>query len=172
MTREWKDAIRAKRTAARKYLKEQTSENWEARRIARNEATQLQRKAIRTYWKEQATKLRCKPSEFYKTFMPFLSDKHKVNTNELSLSINGTICRDQYAVSNHLCEYLATVGLETPVWLSIMQNMTGYLGFQFQNLQSFEVEKVLQNLNVRKSTGWDCIPPMALKLGATELTNV
>ena len=88
MTKEWKGAIRAKRRAARKYLKERTSENWEARRIARNEATRLRRKAIRTYWKEQATKLKCKPSEFYKTFMPFLADKHKVNTNELSLSIN------------------------------------------------------------------------------------
>ena len=43
---------------------------------------------MKTYWKEQATKLKCKPSEFYKTFMPFLTDKHKVNTNELSLSVN------------------------------------------------------------------------------------
>ena len=34
MTKEWKGAIRAKRRAERKYLKEQTSENWEARRIA------------------------------------------------------------------------------------------------------------------------------------------
>ena len=64
------------------------------------------------------------------------------------------------------------MGLGTPVWLSIMQNTTGFQGFQFQNLQGFEVEKVMQNLNVRKSTGWDCIPPMALKLGATELTNL
>ena len=54
---------------------------------------------------------------------------------------------------------------------NIVQNMTGYQGFHFQNLQSFEVEKVLQNLNVRKSTSWDSIPPMAVKLGASELTN-
>ena len=54
---------------------------------------------------------------------------------------------------------------------SITQNMAGYQGFQFQNLQSFEVEKALQNPNVRKSTGCDGIPPVALKLGATELTN-
>ena len=46
---------------------------------------------------------------------------------------------------------------------NITQKMTGYQDFQFQNLQSFEVEKALQNLNVRKSTGWDDIPPMALK---------
>ena len=117
--------------------------------------------------------------------MPFLTDKHKVNTNALSLSINGTICRDQCAVSNHLCEYFATVAdgigdtsavddkvLAThPSVQNITQKMTGYQGFQFQNLQSFEVEKALQNVNVRKSTGWDGIPPMALKLGATELTN-
>ena len=117
--------------------------------------------------------------------MPFLTDKHKVNTNELSLSINGTICRDQCAVSNHLCEYFATVAdgigdtsvvddkvLATHLSVqNIMQKMTGYQGFQFQNLQSFQVEKALQNLNVRKSTGWDGIPPMALKLGATELTD-
>ena len=76
------------------------------------------------------------------------------------------------------------LGLETPVRLmtkfsppthpsvqNITQKMTGYQGFQFQNLQSFEVEKALQNPNVRKSTGCDGIPSVALKLGATELTN-
>ena len=153
MTKEWKGTIRAKRRAAKKYLKEQTSENWEARRITRNEATRLRRKAIRTYWKEQATKLKCKPSEFYKTFMPFLTDKHKVNSNELSLSINGTICRDQCAVSNHLCEYFATVAdgigdtrviddkvlVTHPSVQNITQKMTGYQGFQFQNLQSLSL---------------------------------
>ena len=66
------------------------------------------RKAIRTYWKEQATNLKCKPSEFYKTFMPFLTDRAKGNTNELSLSIKRTIGRDQCEVSYYLCEYFAT----------------------------------------------------------------
>ena len=73
------------------------------------------RKAIRTYWKEQATKLKCKPSEFYKTFMPFLTDRDKGNTNELSLSINRTIGRDQYEVSYHLCEYFATANGCLPI---------------------------------------------------------
>ena len=49
--------------------------------------------------------------------------------------------------------------------------MARYQGFQIQNLQSFKVEKALQNLSVMKSTEWDGIPRMALKLGATELTN-
>ena len=87
MTKEWKSAIRAKRKAARKYLKDQSRENWEAKRLARNEATRLRRKAIREYWKDQSAKLMCKPSDYYKTFMPFLSDKRKSETKDLSLNI-------------------------------------------------------------------------------------
>lgn len=51
MNKEWKNAIRAKRRAAKKHAKKQTRENWEAKRKARNEATRLRRKAIREYWK-------------------------------------------------------------------------------------------------------------------------
>lgn len=51
MNKEWKNAIRAKRRAAKKHPKKQTRENWEAKRKARNEATRLRRKAIREYWK-------------------------------------------------------------------------------------------------------------------------
>ena len=76
------------------------------------------RKAKRTYWKEQATKLKCKPSEFYKTYMRFLTDRDKGNTNELSLSINGTISRDKYEVSYHLCEYFVTAH----VWCLAIKN--------------------------------------------------
>ena len=46
MNSEWKTAIRAKRRAARKYLKESTMQNLEIRRKTRNEATRLRRKAI------------------------------------------------------------------------------------------------------------------------------
>ena len=48
-------------------------------------------KDILESWKEQATKLKCKLSEFYKTFMPYLTDRHKGNTNEISLSINSIV---------------------------------------------------------------------------------
>ena len=48
-------------------------------------------KDILDSWKEQATKLKCTPSEFYKTFMPYLTDRHKGNTNEINLSINSIV---------------------------------------------------------------------------------
>lgn len=96
MSREWgKNATRAKRRAARKYQKEQTRENWENKRKLGNEAIRLTRKAIREYWKTQSSLLKSKPSQFYKTIMPFLSTKIKKKDNDhLSLTIDGGICHD------------------------------------------------------------------------------
>lgn len=110
MSHEWKNAIRAKRRAARKYQKEQTRENWENIRKLRNEATRLRRKAIREYWKTQSTLLQSKPSQFCKTFMPFISAKKKKNDNDqLSLMIDGSICHDQTKIANYFCNYFANI---------------------------------------------------------------
>lgn len=110
MSHEWKNAIRAKRRAARKYQKEQTRENWENKRKLRNEATRLRRKAIREYWKTQSTLLQSKPSQFYKTFMPFISAKKKKNDNDqLSLMIDRSFCHDQPKIANYFCNYFANI---------------------------------------------------------------
>ena len=116
MTSAWKKAIRAKRRAARKYIKEKTKENWELRRQTRNEATRLRRKAVREYWKNQSTKLQDNPDHFYKAFMPFLSAKKKNTSNDLSLNIEGTICHDQNKVVNYLSEHFANIadGIGSP----------------------------------------------------------
>ena len=164
----------------------QNRENWEAKRKARNEATRLRRKAIREYWKDQTTKLKCKPGEFYKTFMPFLSEKrNKGTTNELSLNIEGAISHDQSKIANHLCHYFSTIadgigdteGITDSSFVThssvrnITENMIGHQDFQFRNLEILEVETALESINPRKSTGWDGVPPKAFKLGARELSG-
>ena len=101
MSHEWKNAIRAKRRAARKYEKDQTREDWENKRKLRNEATRLRRIAIREYRKTLPTLLRSKPSQFYRKFMTFISAKKKKNDNDqLSLMIDGSICHDQLKIAN------------------------------------------------------------------------
>ena len=75
MTPEWKRAIKMKRKFAKQCAQSRTEENWELKRIWRNKATNYRRKAIEEYWKQKADDLKAKPSEFYKTFRPFLSDK-------------------------------------------------------------------------------------------------
>ena len=75
MTSEWKRAIRAKRRATAKFLKNKTQENWELMRKARNEVTKQRRIAIREYWKKEAQDLKTSPIDFFKTFRPLLNTK-------------------------------------------------------------------------------------------------
>ena len=42
--------------------------------------------------------------------------------------------------------------------------------FQFLRVNKVELETALQGLNSSKSDGWDGIPSMALKIGASELS--
>ena len=182
MSREWKNAIRAKSRAARKYQKEQTRENWENKRKLRNEATRLRRKAIREYWKTQSTLLKSKPSQFYKTFMPFISAKKKKSDDDhLSLMNDGSICHDQPKIANYFCNYFANsahgIGntdctsnnsfathVSVPI---IIKNSASTDNFHFQRVNKVEEENALQGLNTRKRDGWDGIPSLALKIGAS-----
>ena len=108
MTPKWKRAIKMKRTFAKKYVQSRTEENWELKRIWRNKATSYRRKAIKEYWKQKADDLKAKPSELYKTFRPFLSDK-KQPASEIHIKANGRIEKDQEKVANVLANYFSTM---------------------------------------------------------------
>ena len=71
MTSKWKSAIRAKRKATSKYLKNKTQENWERRRKARNEATKQRRIAIKDYWRKKAETSRLNQETFSKLLSLF-----------------------------------------------------------------------------------------------------
>ena len=95
MTSHWKSAIRAKRKANDKYLKDKTPENWELRRKARNEATKQRRIAIKQYWYNKSNDLKINPKAFFKTFKPFLGSKSCTERNDIHLKINGSMITDQ-----------------------------------------------------------------------------
>ena len=109
MTSEWKSAIRAKRKATSKYLKNKTQENWELRRKARNEATKQRRNAIKDYWRKKVEDLKTKPRDFFKTFKPFLSTKDCSRNAEIQLNVNGNIVKDQKHVAEVLVDHFATI---------------------------------------------------------------
>ena len=77
MTPEWRKAIKMKRKYAKQYAYNRTEENWNLKRTWRNKATNYRRRAIREFWQRKADDLKSKPSDFYKTFRPFLNDKSK-----------------------------------------------------------------------------------------------
>lgn len=113
MTAEWRKAIKMKRTYAKQYAHNRTEENWELKRKWRNEATKCRRRAIREYWQQKVDHLKSKPTDFYKTFRPFLSDKNKgQNRTCINLRTNGEIVKDQNKVANILVNYFSTMADE------------------------------------------------------------
>jgi hypothetical protein len=51
---------------------------------------------------------------------------------------------------------------------SIINHSNNVEDIGFHHLDAVNVEKVLQQLNPNKATGWDKIPPKFLKIGAKE----
>ena len=87
MTAEWKTAIRKKKKYAVQFAKNPTQENFELKKKYRNLATKERRKAIRTYWHIKAEEMNSKPSSFYSTFKPFLSDSNK-SSKKINLKVD------------------------------------------------------------------------------------
>lgn len=99
MTPAWKKAVRENRTA----------ENFELRKLWRNEATRQRRISMRNYWSKVLNNFHQNPRNFYKTFKPFLHKKDKGDgTRDICLNLDSNLVRDQEGVTEHLVEYFST----------------------------------------------------------------
>ncbi|XP_048578931.1 uncharacterized protein LOC125560702 [Nematostella vectensis] len=187
MTPEWKQAIKMKRKFAKQYAHSKTEENWELKRKWRNKATNCRRKAIKEYWQQKADDLKAKPSEFYKTFRPFLSDKKQL-VCEINIRTDGKIEKDQEKVANVLVDYFSTMANEIgganvnslteedlsshPSLKNIYDaNKSNNSNFCFQQLSTNSVQSFLEKLNVRKASGYDSITPRLLKLASRGIAD-
>ena len=188
MTPEWKSAIRAKRKANAKYLKNKTPETWELRRKTRNEATKQRRIAIKNYWKIKADDLKSNPRDFFKTFKPFLSTKDCSTSTDIQLKVEGTIVKDQRQVSEILVDYFSTIAdgiggdiaklkslkdfKDHPSVLRIQQQSVNWSrNLEVKPITQGQVLAALESLNTNKATGYDNIPAKVLKIAADELAK-
>ena len=187
MNSEWKEAIRARRRAARRYRRTNAPEDLINLKKFRNEATRLRRKAIKSYWKTKAEDLKNKPQDFYKTFMPFLSSKSKCRqVSDIKLNINGQASSNKVDISEAFGEYFATIAdgigqldinkrslVDFDNHSSVMAIRAASHDnsqlFSFRSVKPCEVRDGLKKLKSDKAMGWDRIPPRALKSGANEL---
>ena len=188
MTPEWKSAIRAKRKANAKYLKNKTPETWELRRKTRNEATKQKHIAIKNYWKIKADDLKSNPRDFFKTFKPFLNTKDCSTSTDIQLKVEGTIVKDQRQVSEILVDYFSTIAdgiggdiaklkslkdfKDHPSVLRIQQQSVNWSrNLEVKPITQGPVLAALESLNTNKATGYDNIPAKVLKIAADELAK-
>ena len=181
MTSEWKKAIRKRRKALRKYHKTKNPDDWDIQNKLRNEATRLRRKSIKEFWIKKSKDLKDKPQQFYKTFMHFLGSRKTRESVDMKLKVNNSLVTNKLDIAETMGDYFSSIAddigpqrehLDTN--LSNHDNIQAivndnYEPFQFNELKIGEVKSVLEDINPRKATGWDGIPPIALKIACSDI---
>ena len=148
----------------------------------------IDEKLSKKYWKQKTDDLKAKPSEFYRTFRPFLSDK-KQPASEIHIKANGSIEKDQENVANILANYFSMMANEIggagvnslteddlsshhPSLNNIFNaNKSNLKNFCFQPLSRISVQSALEKLNIRKASGYDSIFPRMLRLASSGIAD-
>ena len=186
MMGEWKEAIRKKRKYAKKFSQSKTKENMELMKKWCNNATRLRRKAIKNYWNAICEDMNNNPRKLYNTFTPFLRTKPKKDKSIISLTIQGVTHQDQSLVAQEFTNFFCSIadhiggtdvcGL-TEVLCYQHQSIPNIAArhapntFSFRRLNRDEVLAALREINPRKATGYDMIPPRVLKMAAEQLAT-
>ena len=155
-------------------------------RKLRNQKTKIKRESIKNYFFE-----RCsggpKSKDFWPTIKPFLTNKSiNKGTNEIILKENDNLITDQNKVSQLLNDFYVNIaknigidsGSDTntshpSITKIVEQNTNGESNspFNFQHVTPDIVYKHLKNVNPKKATGIDNIPPKILKYSASTISK-
>ena len=155
------------------FTKCQSNKNWEKFRKQRNCVTNLKRKSMKTYFLERCSG-GTKSGYFWKTIKPFFSKKGFSGEQTIVLNKSDKIVNNQKEVANHFNNLLSTVaeniGKDTvydpadhPSLLEIKKQKDCTNKFVFEKVTTDKVEKIINNINIKKATGVNGIPAKIIK---------
>ena len=133
----------------------------------RNFVTKLKRKSMKTYYLERCSE-ETKSGDFWKTIKPFFSKKGSSGEHKCVLNESDKFINDQKEVANHFNNFFSTVaeniGKDTvydpsdhPSLIEIKKQNDCTNKFVFEKVTTDEVEKIMNNINIKKAIGADGI---------------
>ncbi len=175
---EWKSSIFKKHELYNTYWQQKSKNNWSNFRKQRNLCERLKRKSVKKYMQDKCVDSKSNPGDFWKIVSPHFSDKSKSNSTIQLIENDKFISdpRDVVEVFNQNYSTVAdSIGIDSiyskdltnhPSFNLITKHMeslgiTDY--FNFKTTSVPEIEKILNKLDPKKATGYDGIPPKALK---------
>ena len=181
-------AIFKKRMAQNKYKKYRDPVSWEKYRIARNAFVNLNRLSLRNYFQE-----RCmggtQSRSFWDTIRPFITDKCVLN-KDIMLCENDSVVTDHKSIvdifNNFFKDATMDIGINEnmegmqlgdciqwyanhPSVLKIQTKKTPTWSFTLSPVNETQVQKLLSQVNPRKSTGYDNFPSKLLKVVSRDI---
>ena len=117
--------------------------------------------------------------------MPFLGSKKVKESLEMKLRINNSITTYQLHITGSMGDYFSSIAdnigsandakdyVRNHESIQARVNHRMAVGddrsFNFEGLRLSDVVKILKDIDPKKATGWDTIPPKAFKMGSTVL---
>ena len=192
MTKQLRKMIMSRSRCKNTYFKNKTVENWEKYRKLRNECVKLTKKVKREYFENLNINSVNDNKSFWKTIKPFFTDKNKKN-GKIILVENNDIITDDKKNAEVMNEYFVNItkNLDIPEFTTevlhtdveciapideIIYNYSKHPSiikineiikpvetFSFNEVNQSQIEKEILELNAKKSTGPDAIPPKIIK---------
>jgi exonuclease III len=189
--------INVKNMLKRKYDKCSTKENWNAYRKSRNATVLLRKNSIKIYLQKHCNSSGNNGSkDFWKNVKPLISNKYRGEDN-ITLMEKGDIVSNTQNVCdimNHyfvnmakdignqdssqaiLCEdniddILVEYEKHDSITFIKDNQLDNGLNFDFQGIKTEIMHEELLMINVKKSSGFDNMPPKLLKYGAHSLSH-
>ena len=175
------------------FFKYRCKENWENYKRQRNKVTSLRRSAIKQYFMTNCKKPNVSPKDFWKCIKPFFSNScHK--DNNIILQVDDQIVSDPNVVCDTLNEYFVTMAddiaedqlfthsselsdhksmetIQNIVKDKVDVNVSSPSQFKFKCVTYDYVAKRLKGVKCNKSTGFDNVPPKAVKICSAGLSG-
>ncbi len=158
----------------------------------------MRRESIIIYFRTKCTtKVDNTRKEFWKTIRPFFTENGTYDNNSITLKDNDNIITSPADVSELFNQYFAVIGENTAAGKidlklampidyksldetfkdhdsikQIKEHVNDNKEFSFTMITVDQVHKELKNINIKKSTGYDGIPPKLIQLGAKEISPI
>jgi hypothetical protein len=141
---------------------------------------------MKTYFLERCSG-GTKSGDFWKTIKPFFSKKGSSGEQTIVFNESDKIVNDQKEVANHFNNFFSTVaeniGKYTvydpsvhPSLIEIKKQNDCTNTFVFEKVTTDKVEKIMNNINIKKATGADGIPAKIIKCSksiiAPQITSI
>ena len=179
-----------------RYNKFPTRRNWEQYRVQRNRTTAIRKQSIRNYLLEKCSGKADK--QFYNTVRPLISTK-PVTQHPTQLLEDGKLIHSEAVIANKMNTFFTNIADDIgrqlsenndninelcddayvekciklhenhPSIVTIKEKFSSSATCHFTEVSVSEVEKLFKNIDVRKATGYDLIPPKILKYSMKQI---
>ena len=179
VTKLMRKAIMKRSNLQTKYFKLKTTESLNKYKKQKNYCSRLYKTERKKYFQSLNPKNILDSKKFWKVINPFFSEKRKA-TNKITIVDNEeSIILDNIKISEELNSFFknATNSLEIkeiekailkfknhPSVLTIKSKLEVSEQFSFQNTAVYDIKKEIANLDVKKASTFESIPPKVLKI--------